>query len=199
MPIDDDAELPFPEWVRTADQRAMLRCVAPNLYVGGATAVLERVRPNVEWWAAVDVHGPRHSNAFRREPAYGDIARTLRYGFDDGAPVPDGLLAAVVAFVAPRRGPVLISCAAGVSRSASVAYAVIRAELGVGHDVALRLVSCPGGAPLPVTLNSARRWADAYGPPKCRACRGTGAMDPHAAPEARVPCAACGGSGTIAP
>lgn len=199
MPLDDDAELPFPEWVRTADQRAMLRCVAPNLYVGGATAILERARPHVEWWAAVDVHGPRHSNAFRREPAFSDLPRLLRCGFEDGAPVPDGLLAAVVAFVGPRQGPVLISCAAGVSRSATVAYAVIRAEMGLGHDVALRLVSCPGGGPLPVTLQSARRWADRHAPPKCYACRGSGKAVVATAAGPDVTCGACGGTGTIAP
>jgi hypothetical protein len=198
MPIDDDAELPFPQWVRTADQRAMLRCVAPNLFVGGATAILERARPHTEWWAAVDLHGTQHSTGFKREPAFGELRRFLRCAFEDGAPVPDGLLDAVTAFVRGRGGPVLISCAMGVSRSATVAYAVIRAELGVGHDVAARMVACPAGSPLRTTLQSARRWADARTPVKCYACRGTGKTYFGLDKAASVACGACGGSGNLA-
>lgn len=150
----------FPRWVPGVDERANLRCVHDNLYVGSAIAILSRARPRVEWWAAVDLHGLRHPESFRREAAFGAMGVFLRHAFDDGQPIPEGLLDAVAALVRRRRGPVLISCAAGVSRSASVAYAILRDESGVDHDEALRVVSCKGGRPMHGTLESARRWAD---------------------------------------
>lgn len=159
----NNAALARPCWVVGADARANLRRVHDNLYVGGAIAVLERPSPWTEWWGVVDVHGPEHNQAFRREAAFGKLAVFLRRGFEDGAPVPDGLLDAVASLIRRRGGPVLISCAMGVSRSASVAYAVIRAETGAGHEAALNAVACPGGRPLPVTLASARAWADVRG------------------------------------
>lgn len=189
--------LPFPQYVRHADARANLRCVGRDLYVGGATAILERAAPHRAWWAAVDLHGARHGESFRREPAFGDLSRFLRASFDDGMPVPEGVLDAVVAFVRHRAGPVLITCAAGVSRSATVAYAVTRAELGVGHDVALAMCSCSGGRPLPVTLRSAQRWAEARplaGRAACYECLGIGYIRAEAGV---APCGVCNGSGVV--
>ena len=151
----------YPFYLSHADSRSNLRCVGPRLYVGGATAVLDGPAPRREWAAAVDLHGSRHPEAFRREPFFGALGRFLRVAFEDGAPVPEGALPAAADLYRGCSGPVLISCAAGVSRSASVAYGVLRAVLGLGHDEALRRVACPGGRPLPATLESARRWAGA--------------------------------------
>jgi protein-tyrosine phosphatase len=134
--------------------------VHDNLYVGGAIAILSRASPRVAWWAALDLHGVRHPEGFRREAAFSTVDVFLRRSFDDGEPIPEGLLNAVAALIQRRRGPVLISCAAGVSRSASVAYAILRDETGIGHDEALRAVSCKNGRPHHRTLESARRWAD---------------------------------------
>lgn len=160
---------PFPQYLPHADARANLRRVGADLYVGGATAILERPSPGRGWWGAIDLHGGRHMEAFRREPAFGDLDRFLRAAFEDGFPVPDGVLDAAAAFARRRQGPLLVCCAAGVSRSATVAYAILRAEGRAGHDAALRAVSCANGRPLPATLRSAEVWADALaaggGPP----------------------------------
>jgi len=56
-------------------------------------------------------------------------------------------------------GAVLVSCAAGVSRSASVAYALLRVVRELPHDEAFERVVCSGGRPRPETLASAERWA----------------------------------------
>ena len=151
----------MPRWLPHVDARANLRLVHRDLYVGSAVAVLFRPGSGRDWWGAVDAHGPAHSEAFRREARFGELAACIRFGFEDGGPVPPALIEAAVGLARGRRGPLLICCAMGVSRSASVAYCVIRAETGATHEEALRAVSCPQGRPLPATLASARAWADA--------------------------------------
>ena len=89
----------------------------------------------------------------------------LREPVQDGKPFPPGVLDRVVAFVdeALRRGhPVLVQCAAGRSRSASAAYAILRALYGLSDAEALRRVETVHMGfrwPRRATLESARRWA----------------------------------------
>ncbi len=147
----------FPRWVPGVNAQAMLREVGDNLYVGGMVAVCERPSKAREWWGVIDCHGYRHERD--REIRYGQLPRVLRYGFDDGDRVPEALLAAAEALYRAAQGPLLVSCAAGASRSASVAYALLRVVRGYSDEGALARVRLPGGGPAPVTLASAERWA----------------------------------------
>lgn len=151
-----DEGLPLPRYVPGADQRANLREVAPGLYVGGMIAVCERPTQTRDWWAVVDCHGYRVDG--QREVRFGTLPRVVRYGFDDCGPVPASLLAAASALYRERGGDVLVCCAAGSSRSAAVAYAMMRDVLGAPHDDALARVSQRGGGPHPATLASAKAW-----------------------------------------
>lgn len=155
-----DEEIPqFPQRIETADTRANLRRVAPGLYVGGATAVCERSVRGHDWWAVVDCHGPKHTSSVQREVRFGQLDRVIRYAFEDGSPVPEALLVAAEALYRRQAGPLLISCAAGVSRSASVAYALLRVVRGLSPDEAMARVACAAGRPLPNTVTSAEKWA----------------------------------------
>lgn len=89
--------------------------------------------------------------------------------FDDATPIPEHFLDHIVPEVIEtlRAGKrVLIHCVAGLSRSASVAYAVIRVKERVDHDTALRRVKTPDipEYPHPVVLGSARAWLHGPGP-----------------------------------
>lgn len=149
----------FPQWLHTADTRANLRRVAPGLYVGSAVAVCERPARNRDWWAVIDCHGPRGVASVHRELRFGQLDHVIRYAFEDGEPVPEALLVAAEVLYRRAGGSVLVSCAAGVSRSASVAYALLRVVRELPHDEALERVACAGGRPRPETLASAERWA----------------------------------------
>jgi len=149
----------FPQSLPTTDTRANLRRVAPGLYVGSALAVCERPARNRDWWAVIDCHGPRGVASVHRELRFGQLDRVIRYAFEDGFPVPEALLVAAEALYRRAVGSVLVSCAAGVSRSASVAYALLRVVRELPHDEAFERVVCSGGRPRPETLASAERWA----------------------------------------
>jgi protein-tyrosine phosphatase len=84
----------------------------------------------------------------------------LRWAFSDGLPLPDGLMDTVVPLVSARivEGPVLIHCQAGLSRSVSTAYALLRRVWGMSHNRALRRVKAHRDFPVPTTLASAREW-----------------------------------------
>lgn len=178
----------YPRWVPGADSRAMLREVAPNLYVGGLNAVQEHPTPTQEWWGVVDCHGYTDNTQARgREEAMQTRHRLVRIFFHDGDPVPRELLTAAMGLTRKRRGPLLISCHMGASRSVSVAYAMLRVVDGLSDDEALARVKLPGCAPRPETLQSARRWADEYA-----------SRDGRGARVGKVPCHACGGEGVYA-
>ncbi len=151
----------YPRWHADADRRAALREVSSGLYVGGMIAVCERPYSHTDWWAVIDCHGYREEG--KRELRLGQLPRVIRYGFNDGGAVPPDLLSAAVSIFDARRGPVLVSCAAGMSRSVSVAYAILRVVEGFDHEEALRRASLPGDncGPAPVTLGTAKMWSDA--------------------------------------
>ena len=74
--------------------------------------------------------------------------------------MPVGLMDTALPLVASRlkEGPVLIHCHAGLSRSASMAYALMRRIWRLDHNTALRRVKIVSQFPVPQTLASARAW-----------------------------------------
>lgn len=142
----------FPKW-HSKDPNVFLREVAPNIFVGAQLA------PSTQEWAGIiDLCGASSSPLMSGH--YASCQIFLRWSFRDGDEVPDGLLDAAVPLVAEARriGPVLIHCRAGLSRSASVAYAVLRILHDLNHKRALERVSSIPGWPVSETLNSARAW-----------------------------------------
>lgn len=152
----------YPRWITGVDPLAALREVHTGLYVGSGIAVCERPTYSHDWSGVVDCQGPMRCGGSDREYRFGTLPRVIRCGFDDGGDIPSGLLDAALRLVREAGGDVLVSCAAGMSRSPSVAYAILRVRYGMGHDEALARVSLPGdnAGPSPVVLASARRWAE---------------------------------------
>ena len=126
----------FPRWVLGGPDDthgvsdSLLREVADGLFVGSALSV-HHAKGNV----AV-MQFSRHCPVF-----VGDAV--LRVPFADREPVPPAVLDAAVAFARKWRHkrPVWATCFAGLSRSASVAYAVLRRVDGLPHDEALTRVA----------------------------------------------------------
>lgn len=156
MSIPRVSSVPWPRWIDPTSG-VNLREVATNLYIGGSDAV-GRPPSGAGWSLVVDVDG----SAFCRDRRmrYIDVPVVLSFGFDDGDPVPRGLLDIVLPLVYLRldEGPVLVHCAAGMSRSASVVYALLRRLHDLDHSEAMRRVFVTNPWPLPNTLYSARMW-----------------------------------------
>lgn len=141
----------FPRWISQVPAMN-LREVGRNLYVGAVSSV--DVFP--EWAAVVDLAG----TSMHTPSEYNRAHVFLRWPMVDGTSFSSGQLTAVYQVVRSgvRRGPVLIHCAAGLSRSVSAAYAVLRVSEGLSHDQALKRVKVHKDYPLPDTLASARAW-----------------------------------------
>jgi len=145
----------LPRWIDD-DETVMLRLVAPGLYLGA-----EGARKKMKWSLVIDLYGASRVRV--------DTKYLLRWPMLDGDPVSPALLDAAVLLVREargRRGPVLVHCQAGLSRSASVVYGLLRRLDGLAHHDALHrvLVDTPGwgklqGFPVPQTLASVRTWA----------------------------------------
>lgn len=146
----------FPQWV-SLNPNYNLRQVAPNLYIGAELS--PEYRPNGgDWGLVVDWYGSSRTPG--RAKIYGS-AKVLTLPFDDGLAFPAGTLDR--AFEAVSREliagrPVLIHCQAGLSRSASSAYAMMRVLFGLTHTEALRRVKIRPDFPRRDTLASARAW-----------------------------------------
>lgn len=141
-------------WPRWSNDSPMvnLREVAPRLWVGAYKS--QRQRPDGKWGLVVDLYGVS-------KPWDADVL--LSRPFDDGEYIPDGLLDEVEEHVWQTRHdgkPVLIHCQAGVSRSVSIAYAMLRVIDGLSHEEALRRVKADPDYPRKATLRSAVRWVD---------------------------------------
>lgn len=158
----------WPRWIDPSDE-VNLREVAPNLYVGAEYAPLrppEGTRGN-RWELVVDWYGSSQRYPSRVQKT---AKRVLSLPFDDGDRFPDGALSQMIRRVqaARRRGPVLLHCQAGLSRSASAAYAALRRLSRVPHEEALRRVKGHPSEgtqvirtyPRKDTLASARAWVE---------------------------------------
>ncbi len=152
----------WPRWIDDSDE-VNLREVAPNLYVGAEYASLHPPTGK-KWELVVDWYGcsERYPNRVRDTSK-----RTLCLPFLDGAEFPPGALdkALKVLAVARRQGPVLVACQAGLSRSASATYGLMRRIGRLPHAEALRRVRVPDCPEFPrtATLASARAWAERRG------------------------------------
>lgn len=100
----------------------------------------------------------------RRYPAGAEV---ISVRLEDGHPIPDAVFDKIysrvrLALLAGEK--VLIHCAAGLSRSVSMAYAILRVGRGMSHEEALSFVTTEKGVrmgfPMRETLSSARRWAE---------------------------------------
>lgn len=151
----------YPRWIH---EGSCLRQVSERLHVGGMGA-FER---GASWGAWIDLAedeiratAPALSNrrdrlAMRLAPEH-----RLRVQVEDGRTLPSWVFDRSLALMASTHGSVLVSCAVGISRSASVAYALLRAIDGLSHDEAYARVEFErwprlSGSP----LTSARAWVE---------------------------------------
>lgn len=144
----------FPRWIDRSATRN-LREVGRNLYVGAEGSPAVRVG-NRDWSLVVDLYGvPLESGRLDR---YTGSVRTVTWPFLDGDHFPPGLLGLLSSLVpiCRKRGPTLVHCQAGLSRSASAAYAMLRLQDRLSHDEALRRVTLEPGFPRTTTIASAR-------------------------------------------
>jgi hypothetical protein len=150
----------YPRWIAggpadvSVRSNVLLREVADGLFVGSSLAL-----PIIGQCAAVQLSDrcPWHDGP------------TLRMPFADGTAIPDDVLHAAVVFARAWRGtlPVLVQCHAGLSRSASVAYAIMRRVDRLSHAEALARVAHSQEHndrtlhwPNMHTLASAKAWCD---------------------------------------
>jgi hypothetical protein len=135
----------FPRWIQT-DASMNLREVAPGLYVG---AVDSAAVQGARWAAVINFCG-----CGPRVPA--PVYRVFAFG--DGGDFPPGSLDATLEILRAAQGPVLIHCAAGLSRSVSAAYAMLVAHYGLDRARAMALVKAHPRFPVESTLRSAELW-----------------------------------------
>ena len=146
----------YPRWLTAPLDGMNLREVAPGLYVGEQTAPLRG-----DWHTIIDFYG--HA-PWLVQSVYAQAKNYLRIPFDDGDSFPPGALNAAWdawQLAALDGGDTLIHCQAGLSRSASAAYALIRRRYGLRHAEALSCVVTPYTAhqyPMRLTLASAYDW-----------------------------------------
>ena len=149
----------YPRWLTQPLDDMNLREVAPGLFVGDERSPLAG-----EWATIIDFYGTRSPLIAAHQRR---AKRLLRIPFEDGQPFPPGALDA--AWTAWQEtdldhGNTLLHCQAGLSRSASAAYALLRKRYGLSHAEALARVTTPFTAhqfPLRTTLASAAEWSRA--------------------------------------
>lgn len=169
--VNDVNDNPYPRWayIETASRLVIgheiglfnLREVASGFHLGAAAAATGRK----DWALVVDFDG-LSQDADNRD-CYPTTARVEVLRFTDGRSFPPGHLdrALVLLNEYRERGPILFHCAAGMSRSPSAAYAMLRVAYELPHEEALRRIQVPNGDgyPLPRTLNSAIEWVRGQG------------------------------------
>ena len=152
--------LTYPRWIRGGPQcpedMQSLREVAPRLWVGSARCVM----PSTEDLSLIQL-----SHACPVVPG----AEAFRQRIRDFHPVPHETLDQILAFASARHPSrtLLIQCRMGLSRSASVAYGLLRMLHGRSHEDALRAVSHTTGSglatlqwPHAALVDSVRAWCD---------------------------------------
>jgi len=135
-----------------------LRKVSKNLYVSGVLAYPAKLS-KVD--TVIDLIGtslpPRKEEDDFRE-GYKPFRQVLALPIEDCEPIPSEVFDEVYDAIISAKGAVLIHCAEGVSRSVSVAYAMLRLS-GLSQKQALKQVlSLDGRSPARVTLASAESW-----------------------------------------
>jgi len=148
----------WPRWIKQ-DFDHNLREVAPGLYVGAEYSA--GLRPDGPWQLVVDLYGSSRDTT--KWVLYWGSDEVMAIPFDDGDGFPDGALDRIGAAVmeAIQSGPVLIHCQAGLSRSASAAYAMLRTLYGLNDREAASRVKIMPAFPRKKTLQSARDWVHA--------------------------------------
>ena len=147
----------YPRWITEPDDSMNLREVAPHLYVGAEASPLRG-----GWHTIIDFYGHAPS---RVQPAYKGAKRYVKVPFEDGSAFPHGALdQAWAAWQAAdaEGGETLIHCQAGLSRSASAAYAFLQKRYKLSRFDALKRITVPGYegyAPRERTIQSADTWA----------------------------------------
>lgn len=141
------------------DEKHNLRIVAPRLWIGAEYAPLKI--PAGPWALVVDLYGAPLEGGEDRRYQYAN--ELIHWPFLDGDHFPEGLLPAILPRVRAARGsgPVLIHCQAGLSRSASATYAVLRLLDGLDHREAFaRVYAGEPEFPRKTTIASARAFVE---------------------------------------
>lgn len=146
----------FPRWLEfkgeSTRDMGMLRCreVATDLFVGGLGSAL--VVPSCSAIVSLEFLDEKD-----RKSLVGTFpdSKLVYCPFGDGDPIPREGLDRTIQAWDERTGPVLIHCAQGLSRSASVAYALLRLRFGLDHDESMRRIFVYERYPMRKTLASA--------------------------------------------
>lgn len=140
-------------WVeRREDVGRFCREVAPGLYVRSFTSIAEPRGP----FARIVL-----SNAIESA----SVVAQLFVPVPDFAPIPDEVFECAVAFARYTRKsvPLVVQCRMGLSRSASMAYAILRVVDGLGHAEAferVRSTALRREWPAPEVIASAQAWVE---------------------------------------
>lgn len=153
----------YPQWVSDPDDYDNCREIAPGLFVGSSYSP----RLPIAWHVVIDLCGSSRSGSYERSrpdirAGYRRARQVIILPFEDGDPVPVETLDTAWKAYKAANGPVLVHCAAGYSRSASVGYALLRRRFkSLTHADAHAIVRVKDPYPLQPTLQSARAWVHA--------------------------------------
>lgn len=158
MPRPLPADETYPRWLSRPypyPDKRNLREVAPGLYVGGIASPGSPPPGFRRWATVIDMIG----NSLVTSHGYDPKTRIFAFPMDDGEPIDPSVLDTALRECKAGHFPILVHCAAGLSRSASVAYGLLRTQFGCGQKLARRRITVDPRWPLGETLASAEEWA----------------------------------------